>query len=553
MASPTGKSAVDLQEMQDLLHALEMRIGKIEEHLEIEEGLDSESGSIRQYRKEADAADAEEEDGIEFKIGQFGLAWLGSIVILIGIAFSMTYTYSKGYSVLPSLLGYLAAAGFWLVAHRWRESLPHLSKMLKLVSFLLLYYTSLRLHYFAEVPLIGSKLISTLLIVAVIIVQIYFAMREQSELLTGFALLTGFTTALFIDSTHITLPFIVTCSGISVILFMQRSWARQMIATLVLAYAGLLLWLLNNPLMGHPLQAVSSHQYNFVYLFAIAALYSLPTIRTYKAAHLSSTVVALTLLNGGGFSVLGLIEVVAFFQNNFVWVSLAVALFFLGFSMLQWQRTHRQFEPAFYACFGFMALTIAVFGYTKIPFAYFWLSLQSLLVVSMALWYRSKIIVVVNTFIYASILLAYLVTSPSVDMVNLSLALTALASARVMNWKKERLTLRTEMLRNIYLVSAFFVVLYGLHRAVPQEYVTVSWTLAAIVYFALSLLLSSIKYRYMAILTIIAAVIYLFVVDLARLEAGYRVIAFISLGLILLAVSLFYTKFRHRLKRRQLK
>lgn len=543
------KAVIEAAEVLDILRALELRVARIEEHLEIEEEVEAHVGRGKTEKEAGEAIESEEESGIEFKIGEFGLAWLGGIVILLGVAFLMTYTYGKGYTILSSILGYVATAGFFIVARKWHSSLPYLANLLAIASHLLLYYTTLRLHFFSDQPLIANKIIALILLLVVIGIQFYFAIREKSEFLAGVAAFLGMATALISDITHFELPLIVAISAISVYLFIKQSWLRQTIATLFLAYLTHLLWLLNNPIMGHPMQAVTAHQNNLIYLFLYAAIFSWPSLLQDRESISKTFVAVMTFLNGGGFSLLSLLVVLAFFQDNFVGIALGGAAFFLAFSVIQWQVTHRQLEPAFYACFGFMALTVAVFGYTKVPSAYFWLSLQSLLVVSMALWYRSRILVVVNTFIYVAILLAYFATSSSANMVNLSFAATALASARIMNWKKERLTLQTEMLRNVYLTAAFFVVLYGLYHAVPGEYVTLSWTIAAVAYFLLSLLLHRIKYRWVAIFTMIAAVLYLFFVDLARLEAGYRVLAFLSLGLILLAVSLFYTKYRHQLKK----
>lgn len=548
MAQTKVKDVADALDIQQLLQSLDSRIARLEEYLGLEEEPEE---AARAVADAPAAAEFEEESGIELKIGEFGLAWLGSLVLLLGIAFLMTYTYSQGYTVLSTLLGYLAAAASFLVSRKWQKSLPYLASLLAIVSHLLIFYTTLRLHFFTDQPVIESRFLAIFLLLLAAGVQYYVAIRGNSEVLAGIAALLLMATALLSDATHVCLPLIVVASAISVYLFIVCNWWKQVIATLFLAYLTHALWLFNNPVMGHPFQAVTEHQYSFLYLLAYAAIFSWPSLLTSRETLSASTVLAKTFLNGGAFSLLTLFTILAFFRDDFVGISLAAAGFFLVFSMLQWRRTHRPFEPAFYACFGFMALTAAVFSYTKIPAAYFWLSLQSLLVVSMALWYRSRLIVVVNTFIYVMILLLYLFTSASDNMVNLSFAITALASARIMNWQKERLTLRTEMLRNIYLIAAFFVVLYGLFQAVPNEYVTLSWTIAAVCYFGLSLLLSNIKYRWMAITTMIAAVLYLFFVDLARLEAGYRVLAFIFLGLILLSVSLFYGKFRQRLTEKE--
>ena len=69
--------------------------------------------------------------------------------------------------------------------------------------------------------------------------------------------------------------------------------------------------------------------------------------------------------------------------------------------------------------------------------------------------------------------------------------------------------------------------LYALFEAVPRQYVILSWTITAVVYFLFSLLLRNIKYRWMAIFTMIAAAIYLFIVDLAHVgiiySSSYRI------------------------------
>jgi len=162
----------------------------------------------------------------------------------------------------------------------------------------------------------------------------------------------------------------------------------------------------------------------------------------------------------------------------------------------------------------------------------------------MALWFRSRLLVVANSLIYAVILLAYLVASPKTDTINFSFAIVALASARVMNWQKERLTLQTELLRNLYLFFSLIFVAFALYGAVPRQYVTISWAAAAAAYFGVSFLLRNIKYRWMGIITLLWTVAYLLLVDLARLGPGYRIAAFLCLGLVAVLVSLFYTRFR---------
>jgi hypothetical protein len=183
-----------------------------------------------------------------------------------------------------------------------------------------------------------------------------------------------------------------------------------------------------------------------------------------------------------------------------------------------------------------------VFGYANLPGSYVFLGWQSLVVLAMAIWFRSNLIVKMNTLLYTGILIAYLLTAKPLDTYNISFTLIAIISARILNWQKERLNLKTDMIRNVYLVITFFAMLYMLYYAVPKDYVTMSWGLAAVAYMIFSVILKNVKYRLMAILTLLVTVFYLFMFDFSRMGIGYRIIAFIFVGLTILGVSFYYTK-----------
>jgi hypothetical protein len=119
--------------------------------------------------------------------------------------------------------------------------------------------------------------------------------------------------------------------------------------------------------------------------------------------------------------------------------------------------------------------------------------------------------------------------------------LIALISARIINWKRSRLNIKTDLIRNLYMLEGFFMMLLALLHAVPRQFVTFSWTMAALLYFIISLLLKNIKYRYMALGTMICSAFYLFLVDLARIEVIYRVLALLFLAAISIGISIYYT------------
>ena len=65
--------------------------------------------------------------------------------------------------------------------------------------------------------------------------------------------------------------------------------------------------------------------------------------------------------------------------------------------------------------------------------------------------------------------------------------------------------------------------------------------MTALLYFLLSFILKNVKYRYMALGTMICAGFYLFIVDLARIEIVYRVLALLFLAAISIGISIYYT------------
>jgi len=302
------------------------------------------------------------------------------------------------------------------------------------------------------------------------------------------------------------------------------------------------MWLVGNPLMDHPLQAVANHQFVFFYLAFTGAIYSMVTLIKQKGLFHDGIILTTVILNGLGFSMMLGLMVITFFPDNYMWIFTTIAIFCLLFSALLKYRSPWKYSPALYALYGFMAVSITFYGIWKFPDAFLALSIQSVLVVSMALWFRSRIIVVMNLFLFLGLLIGYASTAASLMTINFSFPVVAFISARIINWQKERLNIKTELIRNTYLIVLFLTMLYAFYNAVPKQYVTLSWTLVALLYFLLSILMKNVKYRYLAIANMLATAFYLFAVDLARIGMVYRIVAFLFLAIISIGISTYYVR-----------
>jgi len=255
------------------------------------------------------------------------------------------------------------------------------------------------------------------------------------------------------------------------------------------------------------------------------------------------------LLNcGAGFG-LFLLTSLGVDPAQFAPAHLAAAVVYLALAVAFWQSEASRITTFFYAMTGYLALSAAIVRSFPSPEVFIWLSGQSLVVVATAFWFRSRLIVVANFFIYAAIVLAYMVVAKQETGISLVFGVVALLTARILNWKKERLELTTELMRNAYLASAFVVFPYALYHLVPRAYVSLAWVGVAIAYYLMNLIIRNPKYRWMGHLTLLLTVLYVIVVGLTQLAPTYRIISFLVLGTVLLAVSLIFTQVRARRKR----
>jgi len=483
---------------------------------------------------------------IESRFGEFGLAWLGNLVLLFGIIFLVQYFHNSGQKILAPVLGYISVAGLFGISRYLRNSHSNMASIFSLNGYILLFFISIKLHYFTSEPLISNDYVGLIPLLIVTFFQGVMAVRKNSKGLAALAFIMGTITAIVSDSTHIMLPMSVLMAAIAVYFLVRYSWWRLLIFSIFLVYFINLIWFIQNPFMGHTIGAIKVHDFGFIYLFVAAAIYSMMALIKESETFKGNVPLASIIMNGLGFSFLITLYVLGFFKDNYIFLFASIAIFCMIYAVILKTRSSWKVIASLYALYGFVALSVTVYGIYDFPMAYFHLSLQSLLVVSIALWFRSRVIVVMNLGLIIILLFAYLVSSPSVDIVNISFALTALITARILNWKKELLQIKTELMRNTYLLIGFVMVLYALYRLLPGSYITLSWTVAAIVYFVLSFVLKNIKYRYLALATMVATALYLFIVDLARVEIIFRVAAFLFLAVISIILSLYYTKRRKK-------
>lgn len=483
-------------------------------------------------------------DALEFKIGQFWFAKIGIVVLAIGIVLALTFQYKNLPSFLPSVIGYFFVVCLFLFSRLLSHSFLFISRYLFGGGLLLFYFSTLRLHFFSPNPVLVNRTIITGLLLAVVLINLLISLRRKSVYLCGLTLTLGYITALVSENSMAIFIIITSLSVLAVYIKLKFQWKLILIYAIVLTFFTHFIWFLNNPFLSRKIQLVSTPEINLIFVLVYIFIFACGNLLKrgiYQEDNLNNSIAFLNSF--GGFGLFTLLTLISF-QAHLAVYHLFASILFICLSIAFWLKGKSKYATFFYAIIGYSALSIAIIAQFQKPALFIWLCWQSLLVISTAIWFRSKFIVLANFVIYLFIFIASLVTAGSSAAVSLSFGIVALLSARIMNWQKNRLELKTEYMRNAYLATAFFIFPFAFYHILPGGFVGLSWVGIAIFYYILSTILQNKKYRWMALFTLLLTVGYVVFIGTLKLEPVFRIISFLVLGLALLIISILYTRSR---------
>jgi len=542
----------ELEILRKELFNLNERLARVEESLSI-----MKSDSFQPEKKTAIQADEDFEvnfpfqskNSIEFSVGEYGMAWIGNIILLFGIIFLVGYLQNTGNQILSVAVGFIAVAGLFASSFYTSGSYSLLSKLFVYNGHLLLFYMALRFHYFQENPLVKNEIAGFSILIIVTLILLYQSIRKQSQLMAGLVLLMIIAVGIISKSVLVTSAMAAVVSIIAIVLYYRLGWLKLAFTFIFIVYLSHLNWLLNNPLIGNSPEFIASPGIGYFYFIATGFIFSMIALIQKKEQISEEFIIASVIWNGLGFTFILALIIFSYFLKNYVPVFVSITLFCLLFSVILKLRSSVKIIASMYVLYGFLALSVAIFGISGLPKSYMLFAIQSLLVVAMALWFQSRFMVVMNTLLFLFFMIFYLKEPAWTNGTNFTFMFVALISARVINWKKERLKIKTEFVRNLYLASGFIMTLISFYHAFPATYITASWIIAAILFLLLSIAIKNIKYRWLAIAAMVASAIRLVFVDMSNINIGYRVLVFLSLAVISISLSVVYTKYFIRNKK----
>lgn len=535
---PTAYQESPDERIVQTLAALDRRLQAIEERLQLR---GQPTGDEAVPETVSDTRPARE--SLEFTIGKNWLPKIGVVVFTLGMIFLLTLPLSVLPAVVTNTLGFVVAGLLMMLSRYFSRTMETFSRYMTGAATLLLFFSVMRLHYFSENPVIADSATMFVLLLAIAAANLYISLRSDSVWLVALSLALGCAAVLAAPSAWLVFAGCLAVSATAVWLALRRHWPYLLPTGLTFVVFTHFLWGINNPFFTGTAQFATGPFAHFIFLLLYPMIFGMASwSRSAEGEEAENGQVISALLNTAlpwallfGLSIAAAPDALGGLQ-------LALAVIYIGLAQAFWIRAAARYATFFYTMAGNLALSVAIFATFSIPSAFLWLCLQSFLVISLAVWFRSRFIVVANFGIFLAILLTYLVLAREIDGILLVFGIVALLSARIMNWQKDRLELKADMLRSSYLLTALFVIPYALHHLLPGAWVSLSWAGVALVYYALSRLLSNHKYRWMAVTTLLMAVMHVMIVGTTSFEPTYRILSFIVIGITLLVVSLWYLK-----------
>ncbi len=524
-------------EIIEYLRNLEQRVSQIEMRLHI--SPDTERVS------KTDGVSGEDQNISEQRIGEFWFANLGILILVFFFTFLIAQPFEEYSQVIPPVIG-LAAVLLLIGASKLaQKSYSVISNELYGSGLFILYITALRLFHFTNEPLLVSAVLKPILLIAIPIAVLLISVRRKSLSLNTIGLLLLAATGLILNNEYVVYIILLMLSGAVGYLYTSGVFNRvsYLVMGIVITNISFAAWMLNNPFIGNEILIIEGNTIGILFLLLNMLIFAFVTLKDKTEqegnfSDLPSLVnVSLSFILFSSYALLSLKESAALFE--FIYFAVA-----LGTAVLFWVRKENKLSTYFYSMASFVALSVMILLVEEIPHSLIYLIWQSLIIIGLAVWFKSKSIIISNFIIYMLITLAYFLITKQLELGGLSIGFTALLSARLLNWQKNRLTIKTEFLRNAYLVVAFFSIPLTLLSTLEGKYIGLALIGLALLYYLMAILLTNFKYRWMAHLTLLSSIVYIFIFWFQNGSSFLHLGTLAALAVTLIFVSVFFTKMR---------
>jgi uncharacterized membrane protein len=530
------------------------------------------------------AATAKAQPDWESRIGSHWLNRIGIAALLIGVSYFLKFAFDNNWIGPAGRISIGLIAGIAIVIWSERFRAKHyevFSYSLKAVGISTL-YLSLGAA-FQVYSLIPSSVAFAMMLVVTAATSV-MALSQDAQILAAFALIGGFTTPVLLktgENREIALfTYVAILDIATLVLVAFRPWRRL----LVMSYVGTLIlylgwyWTFYN---GGPLELTLAYASLFFAIFAIAPLITLQPDGEHPI--LAAIPAVLAFVNAGVF----FLEAYAMIQEvskvNMAWFALALAAVYIFLSRLVHAR---KMAAGTSEILYYLHLALAI-GFITVAIAIrldaHWITIGWFIEAGVLLWIGNRIHSdFLNAFALGALVLG-VTRLLSIDnfhttqlifnlrMATFAVAVAVLGAVAWFGAKREDETAQT--ISAIAVVALNVLALIALSREVSDYYmrqmagvrstgyqwrgayldyhnleIARDFTYSALwmAYGAMLMIVGFVRrsafVRWQALILIAVTIVKVFVYDVSQLDRAYRIVSFIVLGALLLAISFVYQR-----------
>ena len=494
--------------------------------------------------------EAERTQDLEAHLGTYWLSRVGIVALIIGFAFLIIYHFGELGVLARVGAGYLLSAGLAALG-LWLSRRHELFGRIVFGGGLALgYFVTYALHFVPAVRVIESEPLALVLLALNVVGIVVIAQRMQSETVAGIALFLGLRTGMLSDITSFTLMSTSMLAGGALFFLVKNRWVFVPLSSLVAVYSTHVVWAMREEALapGQPDSERLALSLSFLALYYVifsVALLVHPRELSRRAA------LSFALLNWVGMLVLGAVEVGRWGEPHLFTFFVALALAQgVGAAVAAWRNAHPAVLQAFLATSG---LTLALglpWQYEDTALVRAWAAVGLVAgVAGRALGAGALQVVGVGILFVALGATWQVPSSTGRALLDAALLVGFALVERAAVARTERLPpplegRRCGALQFFCAAGAGLALVWLVGELMPGDLTTLGWGVAAFGLFALGFAVRERWYRLVGLAVLAFTLGRLVFVDLSGLPPDQRILTFILLGLMLLAVSYVYTRLR---------
>ena len=520
------------------------------------------------------ASPAKLDSSLESRIGGQWLNRIGIVAVLVGLSYFLKFAFDNNWigPATQVVIGIVAGLVILFWSERFRsKGYAGFAYSLKAIAFGALYLSLWAASQYYHLLLPWAAFLG---MVMVTLTATALSLRQNSELLAGFAIVGGFLTPVLMSTgenrelalfAYVALLDLGTAWMVAI-----KRWPRLLFASFVgtlLLFAAWAETFYNEPQLDATLAFAS-----FFFL-----LYAVASFADKSRSAMSNLAIGIAIFDAAAFFSACYLMLVQHDSLQLAWLALAVAVFYFGLARLLHRRggTAAPLYTSVAVALGIGYLTAAI----PIKLDNYWMVFAWLVEAGALFWAAhrssSRLLRVLGAaaFVLGAVRLLLDSGAPQPLILNarFGLFLLAIAVLALLGYyaagesgENNRLWAAAAVLGfNVLAIVALNCEIADYFRPTPGQPVSAAeWraveTVRAFTYSAVWMLYGgalilvgfwkrSAFLRWQAIVLLAVTAAKVFFYDIAALERGYRIAAFIVLGAILLAVSFFYQRNRARL------